>query len=354
MIRFAYAPELVEKIKKINNRSWHPEEKCWMIPETDGAIKQLLLLFAEDEFSIDPELRSIMTPLFLQQPVQGEDKILTKVEKEIKLRGFSLRTRKAYCGDIRRFLRICRKDSTQLDGEDIREYLLQLIDDQTVSHSYVDQVISALKFLFKDILQRPDIIVTIPRPKKERKLPEVLNQGEVLRIIEGIDNIKHRMILILTYSAGLRVSEVVRLKLEDIDGERRLIHIHQAKGRKDRYTILSQVAWDFLNIYLKKYKPEVWLFAGAQPETHITERTVQHIFEKASENAGIKKDVSVHSLRHSFATHLLEGGTDLRYIQELLGHASSKTTEIYTHVGKRDIGSIQSPLDRLVGFKKEL
>jgi integrase/recombinase XerD len=156
----------------------------------------------------------------------------------------------------------------------------------------------------------------------------------------------------LTYSAGLRVGEVVRLKLEDIDEERKLIHIRQAKGRKDRYTVLSQVAWDFLNIYLKKYQPEVWLFTGAESGTHLTERSVQHIFENACEKAGIKKDVSVHSLRHSFATHLLEGGTDLRYIQELLGHASSKTTEIYTHVSKRDIGSIQSPLDRLMQEKK--
>jgi integrase/recombinase XerD len=353
-IRFNYTAELVKKIKKIKNRSWHPEGKYWTIPETDEAIRQLLALCPENEFSIEPALRPMLIPLILQQPVPGEDKILIAVEKEIKLRGYSQRTRKAYCGDIRRFLRICRKDPYQLDEEELRNYFLQLIDNQTVSHAYIDQAISAIKFLFKEILQKPDVIAAVPRPKKERKLPEVLNQIEVMKILESLENIKHRMILVLTYSAGLRVSEVVRLKLEDIDEERKLIHIRQAKGRKDRYTVLSKVAWDLLSVYLKKYKPEEWLFVGSQPETHITERTVQHIFEKACEKAGIKKDVSVHSLRHSFATHLLEGGTDLRYIQELLGHASSKTTEIYTHVSKKNIESIQSPLDRMIGPKNKL
>jgi integrase/recombinase XerD len=195
------------------------------------------------------------------------------VEKEIKLRGYSQRTGKAYCGDIRRFLRIFRKAPSQLDEVEMKEYFLQLIDNQAVSHAYVDQTISALKFLFREILQKQDIITAIPRPKKERKLPEVLNQTEILQILESVKNIKHRMILVLTYSAGLRVGEVVRLKLEDIDKERKLIHIRQAKGRKDRYTVLSQVAWDFLSVYLKKYQPEVWLFAGAQSEMHLTENS---------------------------------------------------------------------------------
>ncbi len=148
------------------------------------------------------------------------------------------------------------------------------------------------------------------------------------------------------------MGEVVRLKVEDIDKERKLIHVRQGKGRNDRYTILSEAALQVVDIYCQKYRPSDWLFPGADPDRHVTERSVQHIFEQAREKVGIKKDVSVHSLRHSFATHLLEGGTDLRYIQELLGHKSSKTTEIYTHVSERDIRRIQSPLDRLM-LKKE-
>lgn len=158
--------------------------------------------------------------------------------------------------------------------------------------------------------------------------------------------------LFTIYSAGLRVGEVVRLKINDIDSERMLIHIVQGKGKKDRYTTLSEVALVELRNYVKEYKPSKWLFPGQNPKDFITERTVQRVFENAKIKAGIKKNVSVHSLRHSFATHLLEGGIDLRYIQELLGHSSSKTTEIYTHVTKKSIQNIVSPLDVIVSKHK--
>lgn len=149
----------------------------------------------------------------------------------------------------------------------------------------------------------------------------------------------------LAYSAGLRVSEVVKLRVQDIDTKRNMIHIKVAKGRKDRYTVLSEVALRVLREYWKVYQPKNWLFPGPKQNSHLTTRTVEKILEDASQKAGITKHVTVHTLRHSFATHLLEGGTDLRYIQELLGHKSSKTTEIYTHVSQRDIGRIKSPLD---------
>ena len=154
--------------------------------------------------------------------------------------------------------------------------------------------------------------------------------------------------MLLTYSGGLRLGEVVRLKVGDIDSDRNLIHIRQAKGRKDRYTLLSKVALEALRAYYRKYQPQTWLFPGAKPGRHLHERSVQKVFDRAQEKAGIRKDVSTHTLRHSFATHLLESGTDLRYIQELLGHKSSKTTEIYTHVSEKNIGQIQSPLDALM------
>ncbi len=192
-----------------------------------------------------------------------------------------------------------------------------------------------------------NFVYEIKRPKKDKKLPVVLSQEEIAKVFSSVTNIKHSAILMLTYSAGLRVGEVVRLKVEDIDAHRKLIHVHCAKGRKDRYTILSEVVLKVLVEYLKKYKPETWLFCGAHGGRHISTRTVQAIFEQAKEKAGIKKEVTVHSLRHSFATHLLEGGTDLRYIQELLGHRSSKTTEIYTHVSGKALGKIISPLDTM-------
>ena len=179
-------------------------------------------------------------------------------------------------------------------------------------------------------------------------MPVVLNQKEVSRILSSVNNIKHRAILMLVYSAGLRVSEVVKLKPEDIDTERKLIRMKGAKGRKDRYTILSDAAMETLRIYLQANTPKNWLFLGQKADSHITTRTVQKIFDDAVKKAGIRKEVSVHSLRHSFATHLLESGTDLRYIQELLGHKSSKTTEIYTHVSNKDLSKIKSPLDSIL------
>ncbi|MDI6891018.1 MAG: tyrosine-type recombinase/integrase [Thermodesulfovibrionales bacterium] len=165
--------------------------------------------------------------------------------------------------------------------------------------------------------------------------------------LSSVENIKHKAILMLVYSAGLRVGEVVKLKPEDIDSKRMLIHIKEPKGRKDRYTMLSETALEVLRQYWKAYKPQKWLFEGARTDRYISIRTVQKILEHACKKADIKKEITVHTLRHSFATHLLEGGTDLRYIQEILGHAHSKTTEIYTHVSTKNISKIKSPLDTL-------
>lgn len=196
-------------------------------------------------------------------------------------------------------------------------------------------MVNAIKFLYSGVLKELRIIKDILRPKREKKLPEVLNINELLRIFKGIANIKHKTLMFIVYSAGLRVSEVVRLKIEDIDSQRKLIHIKGAKGRKDRYTLLSEVALENLQKYWREYRPNKWLFPGQNPNKHLSVRNAQVILKMAAQKAGIRKNVSIHTLRHSFATHLLEQGIDLRCIQELLGHASSKTTEIYTHVSKK-------------------
>ncbi|XEC97295.1 tyrosine-type recombinase/integrase [Paenibacillus tarimensis] len=168
-----------------------------------------------------------------------------------------------------------------------------------------------------------------------------------MQILKAIHNLKHKAILYLTYSSGLRVGEVVRLKLQDIDQGRKTLYIRQGKGRKDRLTLLSDTAFKVVQDYLKEEKPGVWLFPGQTEGRHLTERSVQKVFEQALVSSGVKKKVSVHSLRHSFATHLLEGGIDIRYIQELLGHQSSRTTERYTHVSIKDVRRIKSPLEQI-------
>ncbi len=276
------------------------------------------------------------------------------VRREMRLRNYSHKTIKAYVSCLRSFTQqVHPKHPRDVAEQDIRGYLLFLIEEKRFAASSVNQVYNALRFLYVDLYKMPFAIGSIPRPRKEKKLPVVLDQTEALRIFDAIDNLKHKTILMLVYSAGLRVGEVVKLKIEDIDSKRNLIHLHGAKGKKDRYTLLSDVVLGSLRTYYRQYQPKEYLFEGAEGRKHLSERSVQHIFERAVKAAGIRKNVSVHSLRHAFATHLLEAGTDLRYIQELLGHQSAKTTEIYTHVSKKSLGKIISPLDEAIRVSKQ-
>ena len=269
------------------------------------------------------------------------------MQRELKLRGYSPKTARVYVRHVEGFTRYFKRSPAELDQEHIRQYLLHLTDEKGVSTAYWDQAVSALKFLYGRVLKRPFIADSLPRPKKEHKLPAVLSANEVKRFLDSVRNIKHLSMLMLMYSAGLRVGEVVKLKVEDIDSDRCSIHVRGAKGKKDRYTLLSDVALEVLRMYWRLYRPRDWLFPGDRKDKHITIRTVQKIVERTRQSAGIRKAFSAHTLRHSFATHLLENGTDLRYIQELLGHKSSKTTEVYTHVTRRDIARIKSPLDSI-------
>lgn len=269
------------------------------------------------------------------------------LEKELILHGYGLKTRKSYVFHLQKYLIYHNKDVTTLGSEDIKDYLLFLIQEKGVSKAYWNQAISSIKFFYKKVLKTPMELKDIVRPRTDKRLPAVLSREEVREIIGTIRNLKHRTIIMLIYSAGLRVSEVVRLKQEDIDSNRKLIRIRGSKQNKDRYTLLSDKALEELREYWKYYRPRVWLFNGSKEGQHLTTRSVEKIFQNAVEKTTIKKKVSVHTLRHSFATHLLEAGTDLRYIQEILGHKDSKTTEIYTHVSTKSIGKIQSPLDNL-------
>ena len=215
-----------------------------------------------------------------------------------------------------------------------------------MSASYQNQAINAIKFYYERVLGGKRKFYFIERPLKEKALPVVLNHAEVIAIIKATPNIKHRAMLILAYSSGLRVSELLKLKIKDIDSERMQIRVEQAKGKKDRYTLLSEKALIIFRDYFKQYKPKEWLFEGIGGGAYSA-RSIQEVIQYAAKRAGILKKVSMHTLRHSFATHLLENGTDLRYIQNLLGHSSSKTTEVYTHVTTQGFKQIVSPLDHL-------
>lgn len=274
--------------------------------------------------------------------------ILNKYTQELNIKGYSNKTKKNYINHIKAFQRYLNKNLENIIEEDVKAYLNYLLIDKKCSHSYANQAISSIKFLNSYVLHKPALMIYVNRPKKERKLPDVLSKEEVKRILTALENKKHITILNLIYSAGLRVSELTNLKIEDIDSNRMLIKVRQGKGKKDRYVMLAENMLIQLREYYKEYKPTKWLFEGGKKGSHITSRTVQRIFENSCDKAKINKDASVHTLRHSFATHLLETGVDIRYIQELLGHSSSKTTEIYTHVTTKNIANIKSPLDELL------
>jgi integrase/recombinase XerD len=279
-------------------------------------------------------------------PLSHQD-LFHQAENELKIRHYSPKTRKNYLCHIRHFLVWLQGAPVPKESQTLKRYLLFQVEQKNISNATLHNCHSALRFLYREILHYAPVIELIKRPQSTRRLPVVLSQEEVRKLLGHVVNLKHRMILSLVYGGGLRVGEVVRLKISDIDSQRMLVRVHQGKGRKDRYTLLSKAILEELRTYWIRYQPQSWLFPGARLNRHLSERSAQQVFHRAVQGAGIRKPATMHTLRHSFATHLLESGTDLRYIQELLGHASSKTTEIYTHVSRKDLAHITSPLDHL-------
>ena len=272
---------------------------------------------------------------------------LESLKNILILKGYSQNTIRVYCQEFHQLLRLLGDRSiNSLEKKHILSYLLWLLEKKGYSETHAHTAVNALKFYFEKVMNKPREFYDFPRPRKPRSLPSILAQEEFVRIVQHLPNIKHKAMILTCYSAGLRVSEIVSLKVADIDSARMTIHIRCAKGKKDRMVPLSKKLLEVLREYAKEYRPKKFLFEG-QDGNEYSPRSVQAILAEAKQLAGVKKRGSVHSLRHSYATHLLESGTDLRYIQELLGHSSIKTTLLYTHVSIKDIGKIESPLDKL-------
>lgn len=347
-----YRADWVKTIRSWEGSKWLATERVWIFPYTSIQLERFLELFADVDYRIDSAL--LAENHWLRDRVQARQQFAWGDERKEKLvfhltlKGYSDKTIRAYCGQVERFHKFSIQHMADNMRELVHRYAHALLSEKK-SHAYVNQAISAIKFCLRHVCGVSADNLAYVRPKKEKKLPNVLSEREVMRLLAGVRSLKHKAILFMAYSAGLRVGEVVRLKRSDFDADRNMLRIQQGKGRKDRMTVLSRTAYEWVRKYITEYEPGGhWLFPGQDGLGHLTERTVQKVFEKAVTAVGIKKEVSVHSLRHSFATHLLEGGIDLRYIQELLGHKSSKTTERYTHVAVKDIRRIQSPLDRLM------
>ncbi|PWB38606.1 MAG: integrase [Parcubacteria group bacterium] len=264
--------------------------------------------------------------------------------QELIIRGFSHRTVKAYLGHNQRFLDFVSKSAKEVNAQDIKNYLLYL-KSRGYSNTSLNLVISALRFYYDDFLHRR-LFTHVRRPRREKFLPTILAREQIIRIINVPINIKHRLLLSLLYGSGLRVSEVVKLKPDHLRPAEKLLLVKDAKGHKDRYTLLSLQSLDLWEAYSKQRADySEYIFPGAGNRSHISQRTAQKIFTTAMTKAGINAAATCHSLRHSFATHLLESGLDIRYIQKLLGHGSIRTTQGYTSVAHSYLRNIKSPLD---------
>jgi len=274
--------------------------------------------------------------------------------EDMRVRNLSVNTQQAYVRHVARFAEYFGKSPELLGPEDIRAYQVYLIEEKGASWGVLNVTACALRFLYRTTLGRDWAVERIPRSRRPRQLPVILSQDEVSHFLASVGELKYRAILTTAYAAGLRISEVVSLRAADIDSRRMVIRIEQGKGRKDRYVMLSPHLLDLLRTYWKKNHPGQWLFPGGRPNQHISPCMVEQVCKRVSAAAGLKKRVTVRSLRHSFATHLLEAGTNLRVIQILLGHRSLQTTARYVHVAKSTVCSTPSPLDLLPGVVQQI
>ncbi|MBZ5639179.1 MAG: site-specific integrase [Acidobacteriia bacterium] len=267
-----------------------------------------------------------------------------RMVEDMTLRRFSPQTQYNYIQHVARFAQHFGKSPADLDLGHVREFLVYLSIEMKVSYGTLAHYVSALRFFYKVTLGRPWSVEQIPYPRKELHLPWIPTREEVLRFLQCVTNIKHRAALMTCYAAGLRVSEVVALKIEDLDSARMLIHVRQGKNSKDRMVPLSKTLLEMLRVYWTVVRSPLWLFPGRYGQ-HISPRVVMYACKRARVAAGIPHKLTVHSLRHAFATHLLDGGANLRTIQLLMGHASLQTTARYTHVSTKELHAVQSPLD---------
>ena len=272
--------------------------------------------------------------------------------QDLQLKGASPKTQRVYLREVNNYVRYFGKSPDELGESELKQYLLHLMNERNLSDGTYRVYAASLKFLYRTTLKKEWVVEKIQYPKRKNRLPVVLDISEVQALFDATNNIKHKALLMMTYSAGLRISEVSKLRITDIDSKRMLVYIRLGKGGKDRYSILSLTALECLRQYWREYRPNEWLFEGTKENTHITISSINQIFQKAKKGAGITKKACVHTLRHSFATHLIEAGTSLHHVQLLLGHRSPTTTTVYLHVSKMNLAKVVSPLD--IATKKYL
>lgn len=360
MVDQAWDHKAIGLIKRVPNRKYHKGERCWLIPSTENAVACLEQLCKRDNFQLvknmgekklrpAPKISSKKPdPKWFAGLEAAKALILEKYADSLFRQYYSYNTIKTYIRYFRHFLQ--HHDSGRLmtleKGELINYFDIWVQKD--IADSSINQVINAIKYYYEKVLGRPKMKFDWARPRKRTRLPEVMSRGEVRQLLSQVKNPKHLALLMTTYATGLRASEVTRLRLSDLSPDRGTIRVIRGKGNRDRTVMLSPELWSILSAYMEKYKPKEWLFEGRDPSEPYAVRSLQSIVQKARKMAGLRKTISTHTLRHSFATHLLEAGTDVRLIQELLGHANIETTLRYTHVSARQLSKVVSPLDDLM------
>ncbi|WP_319500624.1 site-specific tyrosine recombinase/integron integrase [uncultured Draconibacterium sp.] len=333
---------------------WSATMKCWYLPKPDFDLHYFFETLKNHAYinydalkrtNGEPPEKESGTPV--SYPYRTSTKLPEGYLEKLEQKRYSASTIKTYVAYFKDFIHYFgESEIDKLTKNEINAYILQLIKKQKISPSQQNQRINAIKFYYERVLDLPKHYYDIERPRKSFELPKVLSEQEVWQLLKASTNLKHKAILATIYSAGLRRSEIINLRKEDVDFNKSIIFIRGAKGKKDRITLLSDANSHLLKDYLAEYKPKYWMFESPERKKYSTS-SVAKILNTATLKAGLRKRITPHMLRHSFATHLLEQGVDMRYIQNLLGHESTQTTEIYTHVSKSSLHKIKSPLDRI-------
>ena len=350
-IEFPFNVQINDVLRKNTIATWSKSLGCWFIWEEDFDLHFFFETFRDTAF-VDYSSLKILSKPNITEKIRRDYSHRKNIQlpkgylELLKQKRYSENTIKTYSAYFKDFIHFFKEvELDKIDSEEINAYILNLIKEWNISFSEQNQRINSIKFYYELLRGKKKEYFELRRPLKKVSLPKVLSKEEIRQLLLNTRNLKHRCILSLLYSAGLRRNELLSLQPTDIISNRKQIRISQSKGKKDRYTLLSEPLLYDLRIYFKEYRPSIWLFEGNQPGKQYSPASISRILDKAATKAGIRRRVTPHMLRHSFATHLLEQGTDLRFIQELLGHSSSKTTEIYTHVSNKNLGQIKNPLD---------
>lgn len=334
-IQFPYDNKLINHLKEYTKAKWSRTNKKWHVPDNSYYRE----LFRLDQKIISDNLTQGIDPINIPA--------FNRYLEQLQLKGYSVHTIRTYSSEFTQLLKTLKSNLVDnLTPEQIRAYILYCINKLKLTENAIHSRMNAIKFYFEQVLHREKFFIDIPRPKKPSTLPKALSANDIKKMLATLTNRKHLLLLKMCYGMGLRVSEIVNVKVVDIDSKRMQVLVKRAKGKKDRYVVLPESVLELLREYYKEYQPKEYLFEG-QYGGQYSIRSVQQVFKNAMKNAKINKRVGVHSLRHSYATHLIEQGTDIRFVQDLLGHKSIKTTMIYTNLTDATRRKIKSPLDNL-------